>query len=175
MGGGGLFMRVLSLFGAVFIRFYYSPSLTRKLLKFDFPFKKRVAIIGGSYAGIELGEVLSDNGKQVSIIEESKRAGYNIGPVHRWVFLKKLKEAKAKVITSAKVLDIVDSGVNVEIDQNKKLVEADTVINVKVLKNSDAANNFENTAKVIYMIGDGSEPALLLEAMKSGFLTGQQI
>ncbi|MGB3129096.1 MAG: FAD-dependent oxidoreductase, partial [Dehalococcoidia bacterium] len=69
------------------------------MLRFGFPFGKRVAIIGGSFAGCELAVTLVGRGKKVSIIEESKRIGADVGLVHRWIWMKQLREAGARLVT----------------------------------------------------------------------------
>lgn len=96
---GDAWWRFLSICGAVVSQYYYNPDFTRWVLQFEFPLRKKVAIIGGNYAGIELGETLSGRGKEVTILEESKRAGVDIGIVHRWVVMDKLKKAGAKIPT----------------------------------------------------------------------------
>ena len=172
---GGFVQRAMSLGGAVSSRYFYSPSFTRWFLKFDFPFKKRVAIIGGSYAGLELGETLTDRGKQVTIIEESKRVGSNVGKVHRWVFLDKLRKANARIITNAKVMEIVKEGVKVKSGEAQELVEADTVVNVQMESNTEFARQFDGLVKTLHVIGDSAEPGLVMEAVTSGFITGEKV
>ncbi|UCG84534.1 MAG: FAD-dependent oxidoreductase, partial [Dehalococcoidia bacterium] len=73
IGKGGIGRRMISNLGTLFLRLFYEPSLIRWMLRFGFPFGKRVAIIGGGFAGCELAVTLVESGKNVSIIEESKR------------------------------------------------------------------------------------------------------
>ncbi len=175
MKKGGFIQRTVSLCGAIFSRYYYNPSFTRWFMQFNFPFKKRVAIIGGSYAGVELGELLTDRGKKVSIIEESKRMGYNIGTVHRWSFLAKLQKEGVKMMTNTKVIEIVKEGVKVDTGKAKELVEADTVVNVKMVSNTELTKQLEGLAKTVHVLGDAAEPGLVMEAVTSGFMTGEKL
>ena len=168
--------RLLSRFAALFVRYFYEPSLIRWLLKFNYPFKERVAIIGGSFAGCELGVTLSGRGKKISIIEESKRIGADIGMVHRWVWMKQLREAGAKLVTEAKVVEITEKGVVISKAGSTELVEADTIVFASGLKpNNKLAAQFSGKAPVTYLVGDCTEPGKLLEATASGFLAGQKI
>jgi len=176
VGKGGTGQRLLSGLAALFIRFFYEPSLIRWMLKFNFPFKKRVAVIGGGFAGCELGVTLVERGKEVAIIEESKRIGYDVDLVHRWVWIKQLRDAGARLETEAKVLGITDKGVNIEKGGSIELIEADTIVIAGGLEpNSKLSKELSGEGFVVYPIGDCAEPGKLLEAITSGFLVGQQI
>jgi len=173
---GGFGQRLLSRCAALFVRYFYEPSLIRWLLKFNYPFRERVAIIGGGFAGCELGVTLSERGKKMSIIEESKRIGADIGMVHRWVWMKQLRDSGTKLVTEAKVTEITTRGVVISKAGSTELIEADTIIIATGLKpNNELAEEFSGKAPVIYSIGDCAEPGRLLEATASGFLVGQKI
>jgi 2,4-dienoyl-CoA reductase (NADPH2) len=173
---GGFGQRLLSRCAALFVRHFYEPSLIRWLLKFNYPFKERVAIIGGGFAGCELGVTLSERGKKISIIEESKRIGADIGMVHRWVWMKQLRDSGAKLVTEAKVAEITKKGVLISKAGSTELIEADTIVVATGLKpNNKLAEEFSGKAPVIYSVGDCAEPGRLLEATASGFLAGQKI
>ncbi len=172
---GGLLRRLLSLGAALFVRFFYNPSLLRKLLRFPFPFRKRVAILGGGFAGVELGETLAENGKQVAIVEPSKRMGNDIDIIHRWVFLKNLKEAGAELLTQAQVVEITDKGVKVIREGSSHFIEADTVVPINITTNRELADTFEGKVSQVFVVGDCGEPAKLQEAITAGFIAGQEI
>jgi len=173
---GGLGQRVLSRLGALFLRYYYNPSLIRWMLKFGFPFKNRVAVIGGGFAGCELAVTLTERGKQVAVIEESKRIGYDVGIVHRWVWMRQLKEAGARLETKASVVEVTDEGVKISKDGSLELIEADTVVVAGgLVPNAKLTDEFSSKGPVIYPIGDCAEPGKLMEAVASGFLVGQKL
>jgi 2,4-dienoyl-CoA reductase (NADPH2) len=181
MGGhglkkGGLIYRIKSYFGAKFIKYYYNPDTLRKLMKGNFPFKKNVLVIGGNYPGCELAECLGYLGKKVTIIEESERMGNDIGIMHRWVFMRHLKETGVRQLTNTKLLEITDNGAKVSIDGKDEFIQADTIVKVGIQKNESIAQPFKGkTPPVFYFSGDCTDPALLIEAVASGFLVGQQI
>lgn len=176
VGKGGFGQRALSRLGALFLRLYYNPSLIRWMLIFGFPFRKRVAVIGGSFAGCELAVTLTERGKKVAVIEESRRIGYDVGIVHRWVWMRQLKEAGARLETEASVVEITDKGVKISRDGSTDIVEADTVVIAGgLVPNAKLAEEFSGKGPLIYSIGDCAEPGKLLEATTSGFLIGQQI
>jgi 2,4-dienoyl-CoA reductase (NADPH2) len=173
---GGPGQRLVSRLGAMFIRFFYEPSLIRWMLRFGFPFRKRVAIVGGGFAGCELGVTLVERGKKVAIIEKSKRMGYDVGLVHRWVWMRQLREAGARLETEADVVEIMDRGVRISKAGATELVEADTVVLAgELTPDAGFAEQLSGRGFLVCTIGDCAEPGKLLEATASGFLVGQSI
>lgn len=173
--GGGLRLRTLSFLSGLMVRYLYNPRLIRWLLRFGFPFGKRVVILGGDFAGCELADTLTDRGKQAAIIEASDRIGSDIEITHRWILLKKLREAGVRMFTGAKVTDVVDRGVKIEKSSLSELVEADTVVNAGI----DAVPklDWQPACEVaeVHIIGDSAEPGKLMEAVASGFIVGHEI
>ena len=176
MNKGGISRKAISRLAALFVRYGYDPSLIRWLLRFNFPFGKRVVIIGGSFAGCELGVTLVGRGKAVSILEESRRIAADVGLVHRWVWLKQLREAGAYMLTDIKVLRITNRGVEIARGDSTETIEADTVVFASgFLPNNKLVEQLSGKAPEIYVAGDCSEPGKLLQATASGFLIGQKI
>jgi len=172
---GGLLRRVLLSAAALFIRFFYEPRLLRRLLRLPFPFRKRVAILGGGFAGVELGETLAHSGKKVTIVEPSRRVGADIDIIHRWVFLKNLQTAGAQLLTQTQVTEITDKGLWVQREGASSFVEAHTVVPTMITANQDLAEHLREQGTVVHVVGDCGEPAKLMEAITSGFLAGQKI
>jgi 2,4-dienoyl-CoA reductase (NADPH2) len=134
-----------------------------------------VAILGGGFAGVELGETLAENGKQVAIVEASKRMGSDIDIIHRWVFLKNLREAGAELLTKAEVVEITDKGVKVVQEGASHFIDADTVVPINITSNKELADTFEGEISQVFVVGDCGEPAKLQEAITAGFVAGQEI
>jgi len=157
-----------------------SPALMRKLLGLHFPIKKKVAIIGGQFAGCELALTLMQKGKEVRIIEESKRLGADIGPVTRWVEMDMLRKGGVAMETLSNVVLITDKGVRVVQDGPKEtFFESDTVLLALGLKENLAlADKVRKKVPDIYVVGDsagGGGLRRLREAMGSGFAAGTKI
>lgn len=175
MKKGSLSTKTVSYLAALFVKYFYNPSVIRWLLRLNFPFGKRVVVVGGNFAGCELGETLAERGKKVTIVEESKRLGSDIEITHRWVFLKKLKEAGAKMFREAKVTELTDKGVQISYPGATEFIEADTVVKVGITPNTGLAQELKGIAPEIYLVGDCTEPGKVMEAIASGFLVGQKI
>lgn len=144
--------------------------------KLFFPQIRRVAIIGGGFVACQLAATLVGRGKRISIIEESRRIGADVGLVHRWVWMKQLREAGARLETEARVVEITDRGVKISRAGSTDFIEADTVVLAGGLEpNAGLAKELSGRGTVVYSIGDCAQPGKLLEATASGFLVGQQI
>jgi 2,4-dienoyl-CoA reductase (NADPH2) len=157
-----------------------NPGLMRQLMGLNFPIKKRVAILGGQFAGFELALTLIQKGKKVTIIEESKRLGNDIGPVNRWLQLDMLKKGGVSMEAQTKVTEITPKGVKVSREGGKKgFIEADTIILALGLKPNPAmANELKGKAPAIYSIGDVAEGAgvrRIREAIASGYEISSRI
>lgn len=175
MRKGGLAKKAVSYVAALFVKYFYNPSAIRWLLRFNFPFGKRVVVVGGNFAGCELAETLAERGKKVTIVEESKRLGSDIELTHRWVFLKKLRDAGTKMFKEAKITEVTDKGAQISYPGSTEFIEADTVVKVGLTPDTGLAQELKGKAPEFYIVGDCSEPGKLMEAMASGFLTGQKI
>jgi len=154
-----------------------NPSLFRWGLKFNFPFKNKVVIIGGGFAGCELADVLAEHGKKVTLLEESRRLGFDIGITTRWVVLMRLWKFGVAMERNAKVVEISDRAVTAMVGDAGKSFEADTVALAMPLVTNDAlANELKEKGYTVYSVGDcAAAGGRIMEAMASGFRAGYEI
>lgn len=166
----------LAAFGS---KFLYKPALMRKALGSNLVIGKRVVIIGGQFAGCELALSLGEAGKQVTVIEESKRIGADIGMVVKWVELIKLKEAGVQIETLTKVTEITDKGVKAtREDGSTVFYEAETVFTTpgrSVQPNTKLARELAAKAPVIYTIGDCANVGRIREATGAAYEVASKI
>ena len=174
---GGMLQGMMWRFASLALRYIDSPSLFRWGLRFSFPFKKRVAIIGGGFAGCELADVLADSGKQVTLLEESRRLGFDIGITTRWVVLMRLWQFGVTMERNAKVIEITDKGVNAIIGDEGKAFEADTVaLTMPLVTNDKLARDLETDGFKVYAVGDcAATGGRIMEAMAAGFRAGYEV
>ena len=109
------------------------------------------------------------------MLEESRRLGNDVGITHRWVFLSTLMAHKSNLFTKAKIEEITDNGVKVNIDGKSEFIEADTIIPVNITNNPELPDLLKDKNLEMYLAGDGNEPGKLMEAITSGFIAGQSI
>ncbi|MFH1087294.1 MAG: FAD-dependent oxidoreductase [Chloroflexota bacterium] len=174
----GIKLKLFWRLASAFARYVYRPSVMRRFLKSGFPIGKRVIIIGGQFAGLEVALALAEGGKEVTVIEESERIGSDIGVTTRWVERAMLKEAGARIETRARVTEITDRGVKLARDGQTMILEADTVVTAVgrgVTANAELAREMKARVPVLYSIGDCAEPGRIKEAIASGFEIGHRI
>jgi len=174
---GGIGRKLLWQLSSVFLRFFYSPYMIRWLLRFNFPIGEQVVVIGGGFAGCEIGEVLGEKKKRVTILEESDRVGADIGMSTRWVTKNRLKTFGVRTETNARITEITNKGVRFDHMGSAKFFEADTILLAKGVRSNDVlAKELKDKASVIYYsIGDCAEPGKIREAIESGFRTGVEM
>ena len=158
---------------SIVMRYFYNTSLIRWGLKLRFPFGKKVVSIGGGLAGCELAEVLAGKEKKVTIVEESKRIGTDIGPATRFVSMMNLAKLGVKIETEAKVTRIASNGVEFDRAGSTGFAEADSVVLATGLKaNNELAQQLEGMGLAVYSIGDCVNPQKIAEAVKAGYRLG---
>jgi 2,4-dienoyl-CoA reductase (NADPH2) len=154
-----------------------NPALLRWGLKFNFPFKKKVVIIGGGFAGCELADVLAEHGKKVTLLEESRRLGFDIGITTRWVQLMRLWQFGVAMERNAKVVEIGNRAVTAMVGDAGKSFEADTVaLTMPLVTNDTLTNELKEKGYTVYSVGDcAATGGRIMEAMASGFRAGYEI
>jgi 2,4-dienoyl-CoA reductase (NADPH2) len=176
LGGDSVKKGLMWRLASFYMKYMYRPGLVRTLAKGPFPFKKRVIIGGGGFAGCELGEFLLRKGKEVTIIEENTRLASDMGPIYRWVLLTRLRTGKARLETGAKVEEITGGGVKVKKENETIFIEGDTVVLAKALQPDEKLiSALSDNGVKVFAVGDGAKPAKIMEANASGFTLGHEI
>lgn len=137
----------------------------------------KVIILGGGVVGCETAEFLVDKGKQVTIIEMTKRLALKEVIYIRAELIEALRIKGAKMLMGARYEEISDKGVIVANKEEKKLtIEADTVVVAVGSKaNHELWQALEGKVPNLYQIGDCVEPRGILEAIADGFRVGLEI
>ncbi len=173
---GGAGHRILWRLASLTLRYLNQPALIRWALRFGFPFKKRVVIIGGGFAGCELADILAERGKKVTILEESKRLGYDIGMTTRWVVMMRLRNFGVRMEKNAKVVEITEKGVKAIVDNSERFFEADTVaLTMPLVANDKLARELEGKGWLVHSVGDCAEPGRIMESVAAGFRAGNEV
>ena len=173
---GGLGQKLLWRFSSPIMKYGYHPKLINWGLRLPFPFKKRVVIIGGGFAGCEVADALIDKGKKVTVLEEGPRLGYDVGLSNIWAIKKKMKEFGATTATNAKVVEITEKGVKALVGGSEKFFEADTVVLALPLQANDRlSKELEGKGLVVRTVGDAASPGKIMEAVAAGFRAGFEI
>jgi NADH:flavin oxidoreductases, Old Yellow Enzyme family len=155
------------------------PNLVSQVLSFHWPVKKRIAVIGGGFAGLEVAHSMM-KGRDVTVIEESNKLGYDVGIINRNTLLNVMKEGGVKFEKQTKVKEITRNGVIiVKLDGSEGFVPADTVIvAIGLLENRKLYEQLSSRFKNVHLIGDGAggrEIRRTMEAVRDGYEVGMTI
>ncbi len=149
------------------------PQDVRELLR---PEVRTVIIVGGGLVGCQIAVALVERGKSVIVLEESERIGGDVGPVHRWLWLRKLRTAGARLETGVRILEAGRNAITIEKKEGPEHLEADAVLLASRMgPDEESARSMSGLAPVVLRIGDCAEPGRLLEAVASGYLAGRSI
>jgi 2,4-dienoyl-CoA reductase-like NADH-dependent reductase (Old Yellow Enzyme family)/thioredoxin reductase len=131
---------------------------------------KRVLIVGGGGIGAEVADHLSENGKEVTLVE--MREGIAIDLVaHLQYFLnKRLREKGVQILTSTKAIRFEKEGLWVEDPQGtRKLDGFDAmVIALGWTPNDALVESLKGKVPEVYVVGDASKPREVMEAVLEG-------
>jgi len=165
--------RALWTIASYVLQYVYIPPVMKWFLRFPFPIRRNAVLIGGGFAGCELGIVLAESGKKVTIIEKSDTLLSDTGLTIRAIFLAQMKKYAVRVETADHVLQIDNKGVVIAEDHSEKRVDADTVVlTLGVKANEQFAKQFNQAGVDAYFIGDCAEPGRVRQAIASGFRVG---
>jgi 2,4-dienoyl-CoA reductase (NADPH2) len=137
--------------------------------------KKRVAVIGGGFAGCEVAMSIMA-GREVTVIEEAEKLGNGIGIIDRRPELAILEQGGVTVMASTKLIEVTGAGIRVRNLQNgvEQFIKVDTVILALGVETNDSlyqrlSEQFPN----VHLIGDATTPEgkvkRTLEAISEGY------
>lgn len=170
----GLFNKFMWNAGSIFLRFFYTPDLARFFMaKSPWPLGKKIAIIGGGLPGCELGKEMMHHNRDLVIIEERKKIGWDVGGSDRFHLTSPFKKSpRVTLETLTKVKEINAQGVKViHEDGSEAFHTANTVaLTLGFDKSLGLANSLQNKAASVEAVGDCANPARMADATKAGYL-----
>ncbi|MFR3091304.1 MAG: FAD-dependent oxidoreductase, partial [Eggerthella lenta] len=90
---------------------------------------KRVVVVGGGFAGLEVAEAMCEN-REITVIEEAKKMGNGIGIIDKNPTINLVKSKGVKLMPLTKLVEVTKKGAkvqNVETGE-EQLIECDTVL-----------------------------------------------
>ncbi len=135
---------------------------------------KKIVIIGGGMVGCETGLYLAEQGKDVTIIEVTKRLASDMFPMVRRRLMDGLRAKKVTMLALATCQQITASGVTVITAENDvQTLPADAVVlAVGYQADDNLFQELQGKVTEIYNIGDSAEPRRIMEAINDGYKTG---
>ena len=138
---------------------------------------QKVVVLGGGKIGLTLAEGLTQEGKEVTIVEKEKRIAGDVIPTWKWRHSSWVDQLKIKTLTLSKPIKIGVGGVTIVNDKGvETFLEADTVIAASPRKpNQELFQEFEFMIDELHGIGDALVPRGLLQAIHEGYRLGVRI
>ncbi|MFC4797769.1 FAD-dependent oxidoreductase [Neobacillus sp. GCM10023253] len=131
-----------------------------------------VAIIGGGLVGTETAKLLSEAGKQVTIIEMADSIGNGVGPTFAGHLFDFLEKRHVQQITSAKVVEIKENKVVLE---DREVLADQVIIAAGYTPNNDFIEELNKQYPSLQTIGDVNKPRRIIDATAEAFLAAATI
>ena len=133
--------------------------------------------MGGAIQGCELAEFLTKRRRKVTIVHTDETLGEGIPVEDQMRLFPWLDEKGVARYTGVKYEEITDEGLTITTKEGeKRTIEADTILPAIPSKpNIELFKAAEGKAPEIYLIGDCSEPRLIIDAVDDGMRIGLAI
>jgi 2,4-dienoyl-CoA reductase (NADPH2) len=140
----------------------------RKISRIWLPIGKRVVVVGGDIAGVELAEFLADRGRQVTVLEEKDLAA-EMSIARRWNYLQHLREMGVTLVKGVRYGEITDEGVSYTTKKGATVVPADTVvITGGIAANTALYEAIKDKVPQTFIVGDCRELRLIHGSVEDG-------
>ncbi|TKJ28434.1 MAG: NADH:flavin oxidoreductase [Chloroflexi bacterium B3_Chlor] len=114
--------------------------------------------------------------KSVTLVEMLPKLGKDIGLTTRWTVLQDLQRCGVETVVNATVKQVLPHGVMVVVDQQDRLIEADTVVLAAgVSSRNSLYEELKDRVNELHLIGDAKRPRKAYDAMHEGFEVGMAI
>lgn len=128
-----------------------------------------VVVIGGGLVGMEAMEILSAQGKQVTIVEMANMIGKDLELIVWSHYKRVLDDGKVNVRVNTKCLEIKDNEIIVETDGKRQTIPCDgVVLAAGVVSDKVVPQMVDNLGIPYSVIGDAKNTGKVLRAIKNG-------
>ena len=131
---------------------------------------KKVLVIGGGGIGAEVADYLSEEGKEVTLVEMREGIALDLVGHLQYFLNKRLREKGVRILTSTKATRFENQGVWVEDPQGTKKLEGfdSIVIALGSTPNDELVESLKGKVSEVYTVGDSSKPREMMEALVEG-------
>ncbi len=135
-----------------------------------------VVVIGGGLVGSETALYLAENGHNVTLAEMLPQIMNDVAVTDLLAYTERIGKTNMRVLTSTKLIEIVDDGVLVKNKAGTSKLQADTVILALGFESrQDLYNVLLEKGKEAYLIGDAVKPGKIMDAMHTAYRVGLKI
>jgi len=145
---------------------------------------RNVVILGGGLVGCETADFLAETGDNpvvgrtvVTIVEMLEGVALDMANEPRHLLMQRLRDKGVRILTSARVKEILDDGVLFVRDgQEESIHNVDTIVLALGARAVDhLSKKIRDKVTEVYVIGDAKEPRKVLEATAEGAEVGRRI
>jgi 2,4-dienoyl-CoA reductase-like NADH-dependent reductase (Old Yellow Enzyme family)/thioredoxin reductase len=128
---------------------------------------RKIIVVGGGGIGAEVADTLSENGKEVTLVEMLEGIALDLVAHLQYFLNKRLREKGVQILTSTKAIRFEKDGLWVENPQGtKKLGGFDSVVlALGSIPDNGLAEFLKGKVSEVYVIGDASKPREVMEAV----------
>jgi 2,4-dienoyl-CoA reductase-like NADH-dependent reductase (Old Yellow Enzyme family)/thioredoxin reductase len=138
----------------------------------------RAVIIGGGQLGLEMADYMREReAERLVVVEQLPEAGVGLLASFARDLLSRLNGSGARIITSAKVKEIIEDGVVLDVDGEEETIHGmdSVVLALGVESVDELSQRLESRVSEVHVIGDAKEPRNALEAVAEGAQVGMRI
>jgi 2,4-dienoyl-CoA reductase-like NADH-dependent reductase (Old Yellow Enzyme family)/thioredoxin reductase len=133
---------------------------------------KHVVIVGGGSVGCEVASFLGSKGKSVTILEMLTKLASTVNHATRNSLMGELTKYGTETITGAQVKSISENKVNYIKDGKEVTVKCDTIVlAMGAISETKLYDDLRDLFLTVPIIGDASEPRMIMHAVREGFYT----
>ena len=138
-----------------------------QILKEEVNVAKQVLVLGGGDTGVEMADLLSQQGKEVTILEMREGIGIDMHPAIRAFLTKRLENQGVSVLTSTKAVCVQNECLLTDGPDGSQELDCfeQIVSSVGAEPNAELAVELEKYCKNLFVIGDASKPRDGMEAV----------
>jgi 2,4-dienoyl-CoA reductase (NADPH2) len=136
----------------------------------------RVLILGGEGVGLGVAVFLSSQGAyDLTIIEEGAKLGRDVNPFYLWGYMRILKEKKATLLRSSRLLGVDGRMARVAGTHGEQVIEIDAIIMTQRQSAGSWKLALEGSGHEMHFVGDAKRPRRLNNAIHDGYRVGMAI
>ncbi|MFC1821401.1 FAD-dependent oxidoreductase, partial [Thermodesulfobacteriota bacterium] len=137
---------------------------------------EKIVIIGGGLVGCETADFLTEENRDVTILEMLPKMAAKMTLALRYLLLSRLKQKGVAMLTNVTVERFTTKGITIMREGRSQTLDADTIVwAAGTVPDTGLFKAVNGKVPEVYVIGDSREPRNILESMAEGFRTGQKI
>jgi len=177
---GTRWRRALWSMGFGFLQMPLGALAVKWLLGFTVPLGRKIVVLGGGLAGLEIADYLVEKGKEVTILETGDSVKGGERPMYLFMeyYFYKLTLKGVSMLTNVKYEQITDKGLVIEEKDGKSrfIGGVDTIVLTAGARGNDVlAEELKGEVPEIHLVGDSAEPCGIREAIAAGSRVGRTV